>query len=172
MTKRNKNLILSALFLALCVIVPIIFHGFGAGPVFLPMFLPILLTGFLIEFPYAMLVGLLGPFLSALLTGMPPLVPNALLMAMEGVAASGLASYLFFRRRLNLWLCLIAAIAAERLILFLFGFIFAPIFHLPGEWFAFYKLIESMPGILLQLILTPIILNLLWHKNLLQKQDL
>ncbi len=170
MRTKTQNLILIALFLALCVITPIVFHSIGAGAIFLPMFLPILLAGFLIEFPFAILVGLLGPFLSGILTGMPPFFPTGIIMTVEGITAAGLASFLYQKRGWPLWSSLIVSIVAERLSLVLMGFIIAPLFKLPGEIFSFYKIIESTPGIVLQLLGIPIILNLLWQTKLIQKR--
>ena len=172
MQSKNKNFILVALFLALCVIVPIVFHSIGAGAIFLPMFLPILLAGFIIEFPYAILVGLLGPFFSSILTGMPPLFPTTLIMTVEGVTAASLVSYLYQQRKWPMWSSLIISIVAERLSLLAMGFVIAPLFNLPGEIFSFYKIIESTPGILLQLAGVPIILNLLWKTKLTSRQIL
>ncbi|NOZ63082.1 MAG: ECF transporter S component [Calditrichaeota bacterium] len=166
MQSKTKNLILIALFLALCVVVPIVFHSMGVGAIFLPMFLPILLAGFIIEFPYAILVGLLGPFLSSILTGMPPLFPTTPIMTVEGVTAAGLASYLYQRQKWPVWSSLIVSIVAERLSLIAMGFVIAPLLNLPGEIFSFYKIVESTPGILLQLAGVPIILKLLWQRKL------
>ncbi len=65
MNTKTQQITLIALFLALCIVVPILFHVVGAGAMFLPMFVPIILAAFMIEFPQAILVGLLGPWLSA-----------------------------------------------------------------------------------------------------------
>lgn len=42
----TKELVLSALFIALGVVLPMVFHAIGAGPVFLPMHIPVLLRDF------------------------------------------------------------------------------------------------------------------------------
>ena len=165
---KTQQLTLVALFLALCILVPIIFHFIGAGPVLLPMFLPIILAGFLIEFPLAILVGLLAPWISALTTGMPPLFPTALIMSVEGAIAAAVVSYLFFNKKSPVWSCLILGVLAERVALVIMGIIIAPLFDLPAELFSFYKIIESLPGIFLQLILIPIVLKMLWKFNSLQ----
>ncbi len=99
MTRKTQQLTLTAMFLALCVIVPIVFHLAALGKFFLPMFLPIILAGFIIEYPLAIFVGLLGPVTSALMTGMPPLFPMALLMTGEGVAATAIVAYLYHKKK-------------------------------------------------------------------------
>jgi len=171
MRTSTQQITLIALFLALCIIVPILFHFIGAGAMFLPMFLPILLAGFVIEFPLAILVGLLGPWISALIIGMPPLFPTALIMSVEGVTAAGIVSYLYHEKEMSFWICLIFGIVTERVSLVIMGFTIAPILGLPGELFSIYKLTESMPGVLLQLILVPIILKMLWKFQVIPKKS-
>jgi len=166
---NTRQITLIALFIALCMIVPIMFHSMGLGSMFLPMFLPIILSGFLIKFPYALPVGFLGPLTSSLATGMPPLFPTALLMCIEGLVAVGLISYLYHNRKVSFWLCLILGIFAERLVLVLLIFLIVPIFNLPPEKFSMALIIYSIPGIILQLILIPIILSSLWKFNLIEK---
>ena len=171
MKTSTNQITLISLFLALCVIVPVIFHFIGAGAMFLPMFLPILLAGFLIEFPFAILVGLLGPWISALITGMPPLFPTALIMSVEGLTTVAIVSYLYHKKNLSFWICLISGIIMERVSLVIMGFTFAPLLGLPGELFSLFKLTESLPGLLLQLILIPIILKMLWKFQILPKKS-
>jgi len=72
---KSYQLLTGGLFLALALGLPLAFHLVGLGSSFLPMFYPILLAGFLLDFQVAVLVGLLSPLLSAALTGMPPFYP-------------------------------------------------------------------------------------------------
>ena len=169
MKSKTKQLSLIALFLALCVIIPFLFHVIGAGTMLLPMFIPIVLAGFIIEFPYVIFVGLLGPWISTLITGMPPLFPTTLIMSIEGITVTGVVSYFYFRKRYRYWICLIMGVFLERVSLIVMGFIIAPLLHLPGELFSVYKLIESFPGVILQLILIPIVLKILWKFNVVSK---
>ena len=68
-----KKSIITAVCLALCVILPQAFHAIpNAGSVYLPMHLPILLCGLICGWPFGLLCGLAGPALSTLFTGMPP----------------------------------------------------------------------------------------------------
>ena len=68
-----KNIVLSAVCAALCVVVPMAFHAIpNAGSIFLPMHIPVLLCGMLCGWPFGLTCGLLGPLLSSLTTGMPP----------------------------------------------------------------------------------------------------
>lgn len=44
--RATRNIVLSALFIALGIIIPILFHAVGMGSVFLPMHIPVILAGF------------------------------------------------------------------------------------------------------------------------------
>jgi hypothetical protein len=68
-----KRMTLSALCIALCVVVPMAFHVIpNAGAVMLPMHIPVLLCGLVCGWQYGLLCGILGPLVSSVLTGMPP----------------------------------------------------------------------------------------------------
>ena len=68
-----KRLTLTALCVALCVVVPMAFHVIpNAGQVMLPMHIPVLLCGLVCGWQYGLLCGILGPLVSSVLTSMPP----------------------------------------------------------------------------------------------------
>ena len=68
-----KKMVMTAICIALCVVLPLLFHWVpNAGSVFLPMHIPVLLCGLLCGWPYGLVCGLLGPLVSSF-TGMPPL---------------------------------------------------------------------------------------------------
>lgn len=166
---NTHQITLIALFIALCILVPFLFHLVGLGKMFLPMFLPILLAGFMIKFPAAILVGLLGPWISALMTGMPPLFPTALSMSVEGAVTSGLASYFHFNRRVPLWFNLIITIIAQRIARIVMLLLILPLFGLPAMTLSLADFIYSFPGVMLQLVLVPIILNILWKTKIMER---
>ena len=89
-------MILSGLFIALGVIVPILFHMVGLGSFMLPMFWPLCLGAFMLSPAFAILIGILTPLISMLLTGMPP-APVSYLMAPELAVACGLISMLKYK---------------------------------------------------------------------------
>ena len=168
---KTQQITLIALFIALCILVPFLFHLVGLGKMFLPMFLPILLAGFIIEFPAAILVGLLGPWISALTTGMPPLFPTALSMSIEGLVTSGLASYLYHKMQIRFWIGLIVAIIAQRLARIVMLLLILQLFGLPAKALSIADFVYSLPGVLLQLLLTPIILFMLWKSKIIEQQS-
>ncbi|MFZ5518948.1 MAG: ECF transporter S component [Candidatus Zhuqueibacterota bacterium] len=161
---KTRQISLSALFLALCVLVPIVFHILGLGRLFLPIFLPILLAGFVLDFPYAILVGLAGPWVSALITGMPPLFPTAVIMSVEGMTAASIISYFYKKRKSNFWVCLISALVGERVAYVLMLFVFLPLLGFPAVAVTIGAIV-SLPGIALQGVLIPLILSALKKRN-------
>jgi len=168
---KNQQITLIGLFIALCVLVPFLFHLAGLGRMFLPMFLPILLAGFIIEFPTAMVVGFLGPWISALTTGMPPLFPTAVSMSIEGIVTAGIASYFYHKRQVSFWIGLILAIIAQRVARVMMLLIILPLFGLPAKTLSLADFTYSLPGVLLQLILTPIILFMLWKSKIIERKS-
>ena len=68
------QLVLAALFTALGILLPAVFHPFGlAGSVFLPMHIPVLLCGFIVGSTYGALTGFIIPFLSNAFTVCAPI---------------------------------------------------------------------------------------------------
>ncbi len=69
---KSKKIVLSAIFIAFGIIMPMIFHTVNlAGTIFLPMHIPVLIAGFLLGPTCGALVGIITP----ILTGMPPIIP-------------------------------------------------------------------------------------------------
>lgn len=94
---KVKLIIYCALFTALGVLFPMIFHAFGAvsGQTFLPMHIPVLISGLLVS-PYCgLFVGILSPMLSCFFTSMPSPIKMPF-MCIE-LAVYGLTSGLFTR---------------------------------------------------------------------------
>jgi riboflavin transporter FmnP len=149
----------SALYLALAIILPIIFHQFGiGGRVFLPMHIPVLLCGFIVGASAGVIIGLLAPLLSHLLTGMPPLyaVP---LMTMELPLYGFVAGLTYQKLRLNIYLALLLAMIFGRMAFALGLFILGRFIELPygpSEFFAAGgAVVAGLPGIALQFIIIP-----------------
>jgi len=157
---KTKNLTISAMFVALCVILPTAFHSVAnAGQILLPMHIPVLLCGMICGWPYGLACGLLGPLLSSLFTGMPPM---AILPSMLcELAAYGFVSGLLSRkintgkRIFDIYLPLICAMAAGRVF---YGVLNALIFRAGSYTFSVWltaSFVTSLPGIVIQLILVP-----------------
>lgn len=154
-----RDMALGGLFGALGIVVPIAFHalGPGVGPVFLPMYLPILALGLVASVSVSAPVGFITPLLSAALTGMPPLAPPiALLMAFELAALAGVAGAAR-AARLPLVVACIAGIVGSRIAgtLALMTIGRALGYDKPLLSYALLNLAAAWPGILLQLTVVP-----------------
>lgn len=168
-----KRLVLTALFIAMGMVLPSIFHMFGAGAVLLPMHLPVLICGFVCGAPYGAACGLLLPLLSSVFTGMPPLFPTAPAMALE-LCCYGALTGLFFRRlNWKLYPALVAAMLAGRMVSGLANTLFMGMAGKPYGFEAFISaaFVVSLPGILLQLLLVPAIVAVLVKANLITRSD-
>ena len=102
---RTNKLVLTSLFIACGLLLPIAFHSFGmGGRTFLPMHLPVFMGGMLLGWLPGLIIGSLTPVLSCFLTGMPPLIPSLPMMFVE-LALFGLVSgYLYHDKRKNIYL--------------------------------------------------------------------
>lgn len=118
---NTKRMILTALFVALGVVLPMAFHSIpNAGSIFLPMHIPVLLCGLICGWAYGLGCGVLAPLLSSLMTGMPPaaILPGMLCeLAVYGLVSGLLLKVIHTKRTIvDLYLALIGAMIAGRLV--------------------------------------------------------
>ena len=161
---KTRNIVLAGLFIALGLILPF-FTGQipSIGNKLLPMHLPVLLCGFLLGGPIGLVVGFILPILRSVLFGMPPLYPAALAMSLE-LATYGFVTGFLYRKlpktTINIFVCLISAMVAGRIawgisMLTFLGFSsgkFTLSMFLGGAF------INSLPGLIIQLVIIPVIL--------------
>lgn len=157
---KTKKLTYSALFLALGIIFPQVFHLFGGtGPIFLPMHIPVLLAGFFLGGSSGALVGFITVLLSAAITGMPP-VPILYFMLVEVTIYGLIAGIAYKKLKLNLYASLILAMVVGRLASALTVFILQPLLGLKLSPLPYLigSVVDGLPGIVIQLIFIPIII--------------
>ncbi|NCD08970.1 MAG: ECF transporter S component [Negativicutes bacterium] len=156
----TKKMVLSALCVALGVLVPALFHMFGAaGSIFLPMHIPVLLAGLLLGSHSGVLVGALTPILSSLLTAMPPLFPILPIMVFELAVYGFAGGYFYYDCKMSVFKSLLAAMAAGRiaamagafLLMWILGVKLSPLYYVSGA------IVTGLPGIVLQLLLVPLL---------------
>ena len=170
-----KKSILTAVCIALCVVLPQAFHAIpNAGSVYLPMHIPVLLCGLVCGASYGLLCGLAGPLLSALFTGMPPIavLPGMLVeCAVYGVVSGLLSSRVKTgHTAVDLYISLVTAMLCGRV---LSGFAKALIFargSLTLASWATASFAVSLPGIVIQLVLLPSIVYALMKARLIPKR--
>lgn len=175
--KKNstKNLVLSGLFLALGIAIPIFTHPLGLGNSILPMHIPVLICGFVCGWPYGIIVGLITPLISSLLTGMPPLFPVAIAMALELAAYGFMAGFLYKmlpKKNLFVYLSLVGSMIFGRIIWGTAMFLILGIGGKVFTWAAFIggSVIGAVPGIIIQIILVPIIIITLKRARLISNE--
>ena len=157
-----KKMILSAVFLALGMVLPL-FTGQikEIGDSLLPMHIPVMLCGLLCGWQYGGFIGLVLPFLRSVTFGMPPIYPQAVWMALE-LCAYGLVIglvYCAFKKKnvLSVYISLVSAMLVGRVV---WGIAKAVLLGVAGKPFtltAFWVggFADALLGIVLQLILIP-----------------
>ncbi len=170
-----KKSIITAVCIALCYVVPLLFHGVqNAGRVFLPMHLPVFLCGLICGWQYGLLCGLAGPALSSLLTSMPPvaILPSMMLELAVYGCVSGLMMR-FIRTKntyADLYISLIAALLCGRVVAGLMqALIFSKGAYSMTAWVSGY-VVTSWPGTLIQLVLLPSVVFALMKAHLIPER--
>lgn len=157
MRSASLQLARTALFLALAVSLPIVFHQFHmGGRVFLPMHIPVILAGCVAGPVSGAVVGIISPGLSFVLTGMMPgyAVP---LMSIELTLYGLIAGLAYHHLRLNIYLALLITLIVGRLG-FALGLVMLGLFiNLPYGVTTYFTvvLVTGLPGIGLQVLLIP-----------------
>lgn len=153
----------AAVCLALCMVLPFLTGQIPqVGSALSPMHIPVLLAGFLCGPWWAMAVGAVSPLLRFALFGMPPIFPTGVAMCFE-LAAYGLVSGLVYARlpkkTANIYVSLITAMLAGRVVWGIVRVILSGVSGEPFTWAAFMAgaFINAVPGIIVHILLIPVI---------------
>ncbi len=177
--KINSNvtkITLAAMLLALAWVLPFLTGQIPEiGRMLLPMHIPAFLAGLLLGPKYGLMLGFLMPITRSLIFTMPPIYPTATAMAFE-LAAYGFFSGLLFyylnqyklRFIVNVYISLLVAMLAGRIV---WGLVYSML-GLFGNLFTFQMfitgaLIIAWPGMIVQCIIIPIVMQTLKHAELL-----
>ena len=169
---NTRKLVISAMMLSLALVLPF-FTGQipEIGNMLLPMHLPVLLAGFVVGGPSAMMVGAVAPILRSIIWGMPPMFPKAVGMAFE-LATYGLVSGLVYAKSKkdtkSIFISLVTAMLAGRVV---WGVVTWFLFGMTGKSFtaAIFiaeAFVNAIPGIILQLILVPLLVTAIKKANI------
>jgi len=155
---KTRWLVLTALFIALGVVLPVGFHSFSVlgGRMFLPMHIPVLIAGLLLGPSTGLLVGLICPTVSFLLTGMPP--PDRIITMTLELPLYGLAAGITYKSlRIPLMISLLLALIVGRFAYTLGLVLIGQFLDLPFTALQFleYSTIVGIWGIALQLVIIP-----------------
>lgn len=169
-SKGIRKLVLSAMFMAIGLVLPFITGQIQQiGNMLLPMHIPVLFCGLICGWQYGAVVGFVLPLLRYVLFGMPPIFPAGVSMSFELAvygAVIGLNMQQLSKRNTtdsgknyvrNLYLALIGAMLAGRIVWGLVRFILARATMQPFtmEMFMAGAFLTAIPGIIVQLILIP-----------------
>ena len=179
MTKQSKmirRLVLSALFLALGLVLPFITGQIPQiGNMLLPMHIPVFLCGFICGPVWGLTVGLICPLLRSVLFSAPPMYPKAVAMAIE-LAVYGVVSGALYRllpkKSWGIYVSLIAAMILGRAVWGLARLLMALGGGEAFLWPAFISgaVTTAIPGMILQLVLIPAVILLLRKHKLIQDE--
>ena len=167
-----RKLTYSALFLALALVLPFLTGQIPEiGAMLCPMHIPVLLCGFLCGWPWGLAVGFAAPLLRSVLFGMPPMVPGAVAMAFELAtygAVSGWLHCLLPNKRGMVYATLLIAMAAGRIVWGIARVILAGMTGSGFTWALFLSgaITNAIPGIALQIILIPVLVEALERAGL------
>lgn len=169
---RNNNifrLVLASVFLCMAYVLPFLTGQIPEfGSMLCPMHIPVILCGFICGWKYGLVVGIISPIFRSLTLGMPPLFPTAFSMSFElgaygllsGILYNHLLNCIFKKKELVIYLSLIISMVVGRLIYGTVMFVlmgFGKVtFSLKMFWVG--TIVESIPGIILQIILIPLII--------------
>ena len=171
--KNLLNIVLSAMFLAIALILPLFTAQIKEfGNMLLPMHIPVMLCGLVCGWQYGLTIGAIAPLLRSALFGMPVMFPSAIAMAFELATYGFVIGILFQKARWkcikSLYRCLLISMVAGRVV---WGIVQCILLGL-GEngftisMFVTSAIVKAVPGIILQLLLIPTVMLMLGKTHL------
>lgn len=165
-TRLTIKTLIAFFSVALAVTLPQIIHvSFGAngGVKFLPMYLPVLIAGFILGWRYGLIVGVLAPITSYLITSCftspMPIITRVPFMMIE-LGAFGLISGLFSKKiNTKLYLVFPAVLITQlfgRTLFFLLVVIFQNVSNL-SVGLIWNQIVQGIGGLLIQLLIVPLL---------------
>lgn len=171
--KNMLNLVLSAMFLALGIVLPFLTGQIKEiGNMMLPMHIPVMLCGLVCGPQYGLIIGAITPLMRSALFGMPVMYPSAISMAFELATYGFVIGFLFSKARWkcikSLYRCLLISMVSGRVVwgivqCFLLGIGddgFTTSMFLSGA------IVKAIPGIVLQLLIIPTVMLVLGKTHL------
>ena len=168
---KIKNLILTAMFIALGLVLPIAFHAIpNGGTLFSPMHIPVLICGLVVGPVEGLICGILTPILSSVMTGMPPapILPGMTLeLAVYGLVGGLMMRFMKDNKSFGkIYIALIVAMLCGRIAAGLLNALVLNVgsYSLP-VWVTAY-FVRGLPGIITHLILVPLVVRALQKAKL------
>lgn len=171
--KNLLNIVLSAMFLAIALILPLFTAQIKEfGNMLLPMHIPIMLCGLVCGWQYGLTIGAIAPLLRSALFGMPVMFPSAISMAFELATYGFVIGILFQKARWkcikSLLRCLVISMVAGRVV---WGIVQCILLGLGENGFTISMfvsgaIVKAIPGIILQFMLIPTVMLMLGKTHL------
>ncbi len=171
--QRLKNSVLTAMFLAIGLVLPFLTGQIKEiGNMLLPMHLPVFLCGLICSWKYGLVLGFVMPLMRSAIFHMPMMYPNAVAMAFELATYGFVAGYLYGKSKYKctkaLYKSILSAMIAGRVV---WGVAEVILLGVNGELFTLSAFIsgafaKAIPGIIIQLILIPAIMVALGRAKL------
>ena len=172
---RLKKLIFSAIFLALGFILPIFFGQLPTiGQMLVPMHIPVILCGMVCDWKHGTIIGFILPLLRSLIFSVPVLYPTAISVAFEmatyGLIVGILYGYSKKKSIFTIYFAMIVTMILGRIIRCISQILLLNIQGNPFVWKSFFTgvILNSIPGVILQLIIIPIVIIALKRAKLLE----
>ncbi len=163
-----KKTVLSALFLALGFILPMLIGQIPAiGQMLLPMHIPVFICAFVCDWRYGATVGFVLPIFRSLLFSVPVMYPTAIAVAFEmatyGIVAGFLYGHSKRRSVPSLYGAMLVAMIFGRAVRLVAEIVLLGFAGNAFVWKAFFTgvILNAIPGILLQLAVIPAVMLLL-----------
>lgn len=167
MKNETRKITLASMFIALGIILANVFHAIDLGIIISPMHITVMLAGIILGYKYGLAVGVITPLLNSVLFNKLPLFPGAVGMALElttyGVIIALVYKHfkLFKNNLFNIYFALILSMIAGRII---YGIFYGVLFNIIDKPYGFQAflgsvLITPLPGIVLQILLIPYLVN-------------
>ena len=158
---KNKKIVLTALFIALGLTLPMITANVPMiGNMLLPMHFPVIICGLICGAGYGALAGVITPLLRSFIFGMPPLFPIATAMAFELAAygaVAGLVYVVIQKNKGSVYPALVISMLSGRAV---WGVVTFILFRMMGKTLTLQMFIagaftNAVPGRVGQLIIIP-----------------
>jgi hypothetical protein len=160
--RNPRELAYCSVFGAAAMLLPVLFHVFHLGSLFMPMYLPLVTLAFFVGPIPAGLTALILPIISGATTGMPPFYPPvAFIMSIELATMCGTIAFIRISfPRLNELILLVPVLFLGRCIGVGLIYLMALFMKLPAKFVAGASLLSGWPGIILMLVAIPAIVRL------------
>ena len=162
---KLKNLVLSAMFMAIGIVLPFLTGQIKQlGNMLLPMHIPVLLCGLICGAQYGAITGLILPLLRSSLFSMPQMYPTALAMSAELAAYGFFAGFLYSLSKTksvkDLYKTLVVSMLSGRVVFGIAQLLLLAVKSTEFTFAAFISMafVSAFPGIVIQFIVIPAIM--------------